>query len=335
MKKIISAILLAALLLLSLCSCKEENPAPKSRIFYEYFDTVGAFYDHTGSSDEDFSALADRVEEELSEYHKLYDIYNEYDGLNNLATVNKSAGEGPVKVDKKIIDMLLYAKEMYDLTDGNINVAMGSVLSIWHECREEGVRIPTEEELSEASKHTDIDNIVINSDDLTVELTDSEMSVDVGAVGKGYAVEMIAKTLHGEGYSGYILDVGGNIRAIGTKMNGDGFKTGVRNPDRVSSESYLHYFYLKNEAAVTSGSYERFYTVGGVNYHHIIDKDTLMPKNIYVSVSVVSPSSALSDCLSTAFFNMEEDEIKSVVEKLDGVEVFILRSDGETTLLSN
>ena len=280
-------------------------------------------------SEEKFNKLADRVETLLREYHELYDIYNEYEGKTNLATVNKNAGKGPVKVDKKIINMLLFSKEMYELTNGKVNVAMGSVLKIWHEYREEGTRVPEKELLENANKSTDIKNIVIDEENSTVAILDPQASLDVGAIAKGYAVEMTASTLEAEGYSGLVLDVGGNLRVLGIKPNGEGWTAGVKNPDLTSPVSYVHTFNMKNEALVTSGSYERFYTVEGVRYHHIINGETLMPENYYLSVSVKSASSALSDALSTALFNMKYEDANKFVESFKGITVLFVMPDGE------
>lgn len=332
MKKItrkLVAILCTVAFLITIASCSGSGIKPKNRIFYGCFDTVGSFYDYSGMGEDEFNKLADRVEDSLIEYHRLYDIYNEYDGLINLATINKKAGQGPQRVDKKIINILLFSKEMHELTNGKVNVAMGSVLKIWHDYREEGISIPDKEMLSSANQHTDISNLIIDEENLTVDIVDPKMSLDVGAIAKGYAVEMTAAMLEAEGYSGLVLDVGGNLRVIGEKPNGEGWSAGVRNPDLSSSESYVYTFNLKNEALVTSGSYERFYTVDGVRYHHIINEETLMPENYYLSVSVKSDSSALSDALSTAIFNMEYDDAKKFVEKFKNITVVFVMPDGD------
>ncbi len=317
--------------LFSVFSCEAAAPKTetKSRTFYEYFDTVGTFSDWSGMETADFNTLADRVEAELSDYHKLYDIYNEYSGMNNLATVNKNAGKGKIKVDKKIIDLLLFSKEVYEITDGYTNIAMGSVLGIWHEKRKLGKEIPTAEELAEADKHTDIEKLIIDEENLTVELLDEKMSLDVGAVAKGYAVEKIAQMLIGEGRSGLVLDVGGNIRTVGAKPSGEGWKSAVENPDLFSENRYVYYLTVKNEALVTSGDYKRFYIVDGKRYHHIIDKDTLFPSENYASVTVNTESSALADALSTAFFSMEYEKIEKTVNSLGNVFVIIVRHNGE------
>lgn len=329
--KCVLSIVLAVAALLSLGACGRES-APKNRIYYEYFDTVSVIYDYTGGTQADFDKACELIEGELEACHKLFDIYNDYEGINNIKTVNDSAGEA-VKVDGRIIELLTFAKEMYAETDGALNVAMGSVLSLWHELREEGKRIPTEAELAAAAEHTDIGALVIDSAASTVMLTDRDASLDVGAVAKGYTAERIAKMLDERGLDGYVLDLGGNLRVIGTKPNGKGWTSGIRNPVASKDTPYVRTLEIKNEALVTSAVDQRYYTVGGVNYHHIISPDTLMPAENFLSVSVRAPSSAVADALSTAIFNMTLSEAERFVESKVGIEVTLVLPDGTVRVL--
>lgn len=320
-------------LVLPLFSCEdiEEDGGgrDKNRVFYEYFDTVSVIYDYSGSSEEDFSNLCDEIEARLSKYHRLFDIYNEYDGINNLATLNKNAGGEALTVEPEIIELLLFSLDMHEKTGGAVNVAMGSVLSLWHGLREEGKRIPTDEELSLAGEHISIENIEIDTERSTVRISDPEASLDVGAVAKGYAAEKIAEFLKSRGLSGYAISLGGNLRAVGTKPDGSGWSSGITNP----SGGYVRTLEISDSSLVTSGNYERYYTVEGVRYHHIIDPETLMPKNDYVSLSVHTENSAVADALSTALFNMRTDKIKDVLKKFSDTEITILTSDGEIIII--
>ncbi len=329
----LAALFLCLSAIFTLASCERSDPAPQSKVYFEYFDTVSTFYDYSGLSESDFNALSAEFKEELRTYHELYDIYNEYDGIANIATVNRLAGKGAVRVDKKIIDMLLFSKELYTRTSGEVNVALGAVLEIWHDYRTAGKELPPYELLAAAAEHTDINALIIDEVNMTVELLDPEMSLDVGAIAKGYAVEMIATTLAARGHTSFVIDVGGNLRTVGAKPSGAGWSAGVRNPDAASSQSYVYKTELKNNAMVTSGSYQRYYTVGGKNYHHIINGETLMPENYYLSVTVISDSSALSDALSTAIFNMEYEEAEDFVAGFSGITVVAVMPDGAVTVL--
>ncbi len=341
MKKTVSiamVVVLAVLQVLSLASCKASEKEKHSAHYFDYFDTVTTVTAYT-ETEEEFTALCTEITTLLNEYHRLYTIYNRYEGVTNLVTVN-DVTEGKhnvVTVDRKIIDLLLFAKEMYNTTDGKVNVAMGSVLKIWHTYRNQGMdnpanaELPPMEKLVEASKHTDINNLIIDEAKSTVYIADPLMTLDVGAVAKGYAVEQICLYLEGKGTTDVLLNVGGNIRTIG--FAGDEskpWKAGIENPDTENEEKpYIEYVELSGEAIVTSGSYQRFYVVNGENYHHIIDPETLMPGTKYKSVSVITNDSGLGDAFSTALFLMDYEEGMALVEKTENIEAMWVLPDGE------
>ena len=203
---------------------------------------------------------------------------------------------------------------------------MGSVLKLWHDCRESGTRIPTEDELAEAKKHNDISNLEIDVENSTVRISDPNASIDVGALGKGYATEMAAKYLEKEGANSYVLNIGGNIRIIGHKPDGTGWKTGIKNP--ADTTTFASYITIADTSCVTSGDYERYFVVDGQRYHHIIDKDTLMPAAYFSSVTVITKDSGLADALSTALFAMSYEDGLALVEKFGGVDVLWITADG-------
>ena len=303
---------------------------------FAYFDTVTKIEGYE-TSGEDFDKVTQQVFAALEEYHKLFDIYNSYEGVNNIRKINKLYdGEHKViTVDRKIIDMLLYAKKMYNVTGGEMNIAMGSVLSIWHEYRSDAIdnnygigELPPMDELIEASKHTNIDDLIIDEENSTVYIADPQMTLDVGAIAKGYAVEMVARMLEERGITGYVINVGGNIRTVGTKANGDKWLAGIEAPSDDFEEDYLAYIGLAGQTIVTSGSYQRYYIVDGKEYHHIIDKDTLMPARGFVSVSIICKNSADGDGLSTALFCMSLEDGMALVESLEGVEAHWVLENG-------
>lgn len=300
----------------------------------DYFDTATTITGYETDQDE-FDRVSGELLALLEEYHRLYTIYHRFDGMENLCTVNElqDGTHRTVTVDSRIIDMLLYAKDMHRVTNGKLNIAMGSVLSIWHEYRTAGLdepwaaELPPMDQLREAAKHTDINNLIIDREHSTVWIADPQMTLDVGAIAKGYAVEMVARSLEERGISGYVINVGGNVRTVGTKPDGQKWLAGIENPDTASDEAYLVYLQLSGESVVTSGSYQRYYTVGNKNYHHIVDSQTLLPAEGYLSVSVVCKSSAEGDALSTALFCMPLDEGLALVESLPDVEAHWILSD--------
>lgn len=320
----ILSLLLAISIIFLLFGCTKSK---QSVSFYEYFDTVSTVISYAKETKHSFEANSSAVKDLLEKYHVLFDIYYEYSGINNLKTVNDNAGKSPVKVDQKLIDFLIYSKEMYTLTKGKTNIAMGSVLKVWHNYRQSALSnpknaaVPTPEELNEAAKHTDINDLIIDKENSTVYLADDKMSLDVGAIGKGYATEKAAELLISRGVTSYVLNIGGNIRAIGKKNTGDGWITGITNPNTTSDERFVCRVEIKDVSLVTSGNYERYYVANDVRYHHIIDPQTLMPAKYFSSVSVFTKDSGLADALSTALFCMSYEEGIKLVSELTGVEV--------------
>lgn len=330
----ILALLFVALIIVLIIVMSGKDDDVRSVRYDGYLDTYTRILDYSGDSDDDFSENCRLIVERLDYYNKLFDIYHEYDGVTNLATVNSLAGKGPIKVDCELLDFLEYCVWVYELTDGNVNVAMGSVLSLWHEYRTAGkenpamAALPPMDELSARAEHCKIENIVINREDSTVTLIDPEMSLDVGAVAKGYTVERIADMLAEREAFGYVIDSGGNLRTVGTKPDGSGWSMGVKNPKNPTSTSYVYTTTLTDSASSTSGNYERYYTVDGVNYHHIINKDTLMPAEYFDSVTVIMPDAGLSDVLSTALFNMDYESGRELVRSFDDILVVWVFPDG-------
>lgn len=335
MKRLIISSLLAVMLMAA-PGCGKKTTRYQAE-FLSLFDTVTTIVGYSKSKAE-FTALAERIKDKLTEYHRLFDIYHSYEGINNLKTINDNAGLAPVKVDVELIAMLLFAKEQYYATNGKTNIAFGSVLQIWHDYRERGIsdplaaEVPPRKLLEDAAGHTDIEGIIIDVEASTVYLSDPRMRLDVGAVAKGYAVERTAQYFEAEGIPSLLISVGGNVRAIGGKPGKKGMEPwniGIRNPDKESPATELCNVLIAGYSVVSSGSYERYYTVDGKRYHHIIDPSTLYPASYFTSVTVICPDSGIADALSTALFNMPLETGKKFVAGLDDVEALWVTDSGE------
>ncbi|HKL99741.1 MAG TPA: FAD:protein FMN transferase [Mobilitalea sp.] len=332
MRRIIASLLMIVVFL-NMSGCSKKEATRYEATFLELFDTVTTIVGF-GKSEEDFSTFAQAVHDDLEEYHKLYDIYNDYKGINNIKTINDNAGISPVKVDVRIIDLLDFSKKAAEITGGEINIAYGAVLRVWHDYRTEGIddpensKLPPMELLQEKSEHTDINKLIIDRNSGTVFLEDPEMSLDVGAIAKGYATEMVARDMVTKGYQNAMLSVGGNVCTIGNKPDGEAWNVGIQNPDMESEQSNLYVLRLKDYSLVTSGDYQRYYTVEGMRYHHIIDPDTLMPASYYTAVSIICRDSGMADALSTSVFNMPYEQGLALVEGLEDTEALWVFKDG-------
>ena len=314
MRRIICLVCLSVLLL---CGCTQQAlPAQKqyTATFLTLFDTVTAIVGRA-ESEEAFQSTAQAVHDELLVYHRLFDIYQEYEGLNNLKTVNDNAGIAPVEVDRRIIDLLLDCRTYYELTGGSVNAAMGSVLHLWHTARNDGLNdpvnaaLPDTEALIAASAHTDFDCVIIDEAASTVYLSDPEMRLDVGAIAKGWATQRVCEAAP----EGLLISVGGNVCATGPKDDtGTPWVVGIQDPD--GGDDYLHTLYISGGSVVTSGDYQRTYMVDGKLYHHIIDPETLYPSTYWRAVTIVCDDSGLADALSTALFLLPREEGQQLLD---------------------
>ncbi|MBQ3588674.1 MAG: FAD:protein FMN transferase [Oscillospiraceae bacterium] len=356
MKRIISLILTIAMACTSLTGCSPKYEKFSGAIWEGAFNTVIQVITYQ-QSQEDFDRFYRTLEEEFIRYHQLYDIYNEYSGMNNICTVNRNAGKQPVKVDKEIIDLLLFSKEWHEKSGGRLNVAMGSVLKVWHDLREEydrwqddvlydygdpdacPVQLPDMALLQEKAQHTDIDCVEIDTENMTVFITDENVQLDVGGIAKGYATECIADLL-AEKYDNFIISAGGNVRCHGRPKDGRRrWGVGIENPavdenwQMIGGNIDMAY-YNTDMSLVCSGGYQRYMVIDGQRYHHIIDPSTLYPEEVYLGVSILCEDSGMADALSTTLFLMQPAEAMAFVEAMDGVDCILVETDGTTHISS-
>lgn len=341
MKRFLSFIL-SFFILFAFAGCDGQKAQQKyTASFIDLFDTAStiAAYDTSQAAfDEHYKQFYD----ELSEYSKLYDIYEAYDGVVNIKYVNENAGTAPVRVDKKIMDLLIFGKEAFEKSAGKVNICMGSVLSVWHEAREnalenpESAALPDTNLLAQKARHTDISNLVLDEYNMTVFFADPEMTLDVGAIAKGYAAEKISEYILENGlWQSAVISLGGNIKTIGYKdLSAEvGFKIGIQEPN---GYDYLATVSASNgDSVVTSGDYQRYFTVDGMDYCHIINPETLMPADFCSSVSVICKDSGYADMMSTALFNMSIEDGLELAEADDSIEAMWLDKAGNNITFSS
>lgn len=352
MKKILKLCIVCCMLLL-VVGCKSEYEY-YSKNFVGPFDTITTYITYA-KSEEEFQKQCDLIEKDLNYYDQLFDKYTSYENINNINTINAQAGKAPVQVEQPIINLLNLCIERYHELSSKVNIAFGSVIDIWHDYREEATNnngvgeVPTQSELEKASQHTDINNIVIDDEKKTVFIKDENLSIDVGATAKGYAVELIKQDLIDMGVESFLLSGGGNVASHGkrlVKKSGDFYLDDCQNNYCIGIESPKDGNYsqaaddpdqdneavlvVEGQSVVTSGDYQRFYEDSqGIKYHHLIDPKTLYPAVHFRSVSIVTEDSGLADFLSSAVFLMEYEDGLKFINSLDGVEAIWLLEDGK------
>lgn len=334
--------LCAALVLLAVCFPAAAEPQKYSRSMLGIFDTEIILMGYC-ESQSDFDRAADGLAELLEEYNKLFDVYNAYPGLNNLWYVNRNAGAAPVEIPEALFELLSWCKAQWESGRQETNIALGAVLSIWHDYRTASLadpsaaQLPPMEMLEAAAEHTDFNQVILDAQASTVFFADPLLTLDVGAVAKGFAADKAQAYLSAEMPS-FLLSLGGNVVVGQPPRDGRAhWGISVQDPNAallslLPGTEILDILYVDSLSVVTSGDYWRFYVVDGQRYHHIIDPKTLMPAAYLRQVTVVCESSLLADFLSTTLFTLSYEEGLSLVDSLPGVEAIWALPDGTIKL---
>jgi thiamine biosynthesis lipoprotein len=333
--------LIVFILLVSLFtpSAHAETYQKYSHIFFGTFDTVITIIGYAENKSV-FDESAKRAEELFFKYHRLFDGYNEYEGIVNVYSLNRLASEKPVKVDDELFSLLSMCKEEQPKLHNTVNIALGTVLNLWHDARAfsegnpEKAYIPDKISLIKAKKHTDMDDVVLDRKKKTVFFKDPEIKLNVGAVAKGYAAELVAQDLLKGDMTSFIINAGGNVRTGHPPLDGrDNWGVGLQDPENPSQ--VFETLFLHDKSVVTSGDYQRFYEVDGKRYHHIISPDTLFPADSMRSVTIVTEDSALADLLSTALFIMPFEEGQKFANEHKNIGVVWYLNDGTIVVTDN
>ena len=289
--------LLLVLICLPLTACQKQQNL-YSATWFDLFDTVAIVQGYADSQDS-WNAQTQAVYSDLQCYNELFDIYHHYDGVINLYDVNARAAVAPVQVSDELYAFLRWCKDTaYPATDGATNIAAGAVLRLWHDARESDSPAPPDADaIAAALAHIDIEDLVLDDAAQTVYFADPEIALDVGAVGKGYAVEQTARAAQARGLTSALLNIGGNVRA------------GVENPWG-DDPAYIQAVELADgDSLVISGDYQRYFEYDGVRYAHLIDLTTGYPARYVSSVAVLArdDTGGLADALSTGLFCLPEE----------------------------
>ncbi len=307
--------------------------------FFDTFDTLTTLMAYA-PDEATFQTAANQAHDRLMQLHQLYDGYNAYEGIANIYVLNRDAAKAPVAVPQELMDLLLFCRDNQPITGGTTNIALGAVLRIWHDYRDAGLddpehaELPPMDALQAAARHTDMTDVVLDTANNTVFYRDPELKLDVGAVAKGYAAEVVARELLKSPIPSFILSAGGNVRVGNPPLDGKrvAWGIGIQDPrGNVFSDAnsdIVETFYLANMSVVTSGVYQRYYVVDGQPYHHLIDPKTLMPGAHYQSVTILTEHSGMADLLSTAAFLLPLEQSRALVAALPGVDALWVLPDG-------
>jgi thiamine biosynthesis lipoprotein len=259
-------------------------------------------------------------------------IFDRYAAEGTVRRVNESAGKGPVPAEPELVEAIEDCRCLYEKTPG-MNIALGSVLTLWEQARQEQAP-PREEAIRQALSHVSLDTVLTTAD--TVELTDPQVSLDLGGYAKGYAADRIAATLKAAGLSCFLLDCGeSSIVCVGAPPEKEGWTVGLRNPDAVLNRSgtenpsdLLGVMTLSDRCVGVSGDYQKYFEADGTYYSHIIDESTGWPARYYRAVCVTADSAAEAEFYTKALFTASIADSRRIAEEAEGLQALWMLPDG-------
>lgn len=310
------ALLLVALLLLGPFAGCQTQPQVLTRTDY-LLDTVVTLTLY-GAREADLDAA-------FQEIRRLSDLLDAYAPFSDLGWLQASAGQRFAALSEDTMALLAFAKEIYERTDGYLDVTVGPLIDLWD--IRNGGHYPTDEELSQALGLLGMDHLILDEVNGTAYLARAGMRLDLGALAKGYIADKVKALLLERGVQSGIIDLGRNILLIGEKPGQAPFSIGIQSPD--DTGALLRVLALKDRSLVTSGTYERYFEQDGHRYHHVLDPFTGFPADRGLSaVTILSDSSLWGDALSTACLLLGVEKGLALVESLPDAEALFVLSDG-------
>ena len=308
------SIFLVILTALIIAACAPVLHGPQSQI------ALGTIC-HINLYEKGTQANYDRVFARITELENILSANLENSDLDR---VNQNAGIEPVKVRPELIFVLERALEYAEKSRGLFDPSIGPLIKLWG-INTDNVRVPGEDEIRQTLELIDYHQIEINREEGTVFLTRPGMSLDLGAIAKGYIADEVVLLLGSMGIERCIIDLGGDIFAMGERAGGNRaapegsyWRVGIQDP-RGSQGEYLGILSVANYSVVSSGVYERFFEADGVNYHHLFSPETGFPADSgLLSVTVISERAIDADALSTAAFVMGWDRGSELIASIPG-----------------
>lgn len=345
MKKVFIVLLIIAIFIIPQFGCNAQGNNPGIEKTGFYLDTICRITIYSMSGIDDMSE-EEQEKEALTVITGAFKLCDEYEKVlsktiegSDVYNINHSGGAA-VSVNQETIDVIEKGIEFGELSGGVFDITIGKVSDLWnfHDEDEEGEKtgtLPDGEAISEAVSHVDYTKIVIEGN--TVRLEDGQAQLDLGGIAKGYIADRVAEYLETQGVTSAVIDLGGNIVTVGEKgksmedSSGTEFIIGVANP--ISDKGQLlGTLPSKDNTIVTSGTYERYFEIDGVRYHHVLDSKTGYPVDTdLLSVTIIADRgrSVYCDALSTTCLALGLEEGMELIKDMDGVEAIFVDLEGE------
>lgn len=271
--------------------------------------------------DEDIAQKA--IKAAFEEMKRIVSLMNNYDKKSEISLVNQSGIKGTV-VSDELLEVILESIKFSKLTKGAFDITISPVFKCWKFNKEDSQR-PSLEIIKEAKKKVGYQNIKVDLKNRKIAL-EKGATLDLGGVAAGYVAKKACLKLREMGINCALVNAGGEIQVIGSNFSMP-WKIGIQDPrDKKKIKKVVK---IIDKAVATSGDYEKYFILDGKRYHHILDPKTGYPAKGCISVTIIASDALLADILSTGVFILGWKEGIKLVEKIEGVEGYIIADDKE------
>jgi thiamine biosynthesis lipoprotein len=271
---------------------------------------------------ESAKSAADAIQNEFS---AVENTCSRFDSGSELSKLNESAALKPFKCSDLLWDVLVESKRFYELTGGSFDITATPLMELWGFYRKRN-SLPSPEEISEAKNHVGLNKVIFDTVNHTLKFSEPGIKLDLGGIAKGYAIDLAAAAAIRKGINCGTINLGGNIRCMQNPPPGKTkYTIGVRDPFNKSDINGT--LQVIDTSIATSGNYEKYVTIDGVKYTHIMDPETARPVQGMIAVTVVTPKGVDSDALSTSIFIKGEAFARKACSEIKGTSVLIIKDN--------
>lgn len=313
------ALSVLSILLCIVCACsgcaKKTEPITKTGFYFDTFITLTIYDSSQESLLDDCLSLADHYEQLFSATIEKSDV----------SRINQAKGE-PVVVEDETIELIKKGLTYCDLSKGGFDLTIGNVSSLWNFSQNDGA-LPDPDRLAAAVSTVDYKNIIIENNE--VRLANPDSAIDLGGIAKGYIADRMKEYLKQNGVTEGSVNLGGNVLCIGPKSDGSPYRIGIQKPfdEQGTAAAVVE---VTDETVVSSGIYERFITVDGKLYHHILNPADGYPyENDLLGVTIICQDSVDGDGLSTVCFSLGLEQGMELIERLPDTEAVFITKDNK------
>lgn len=317
MKKAAS-LFITILLIVMLISCSSPQKSEKLTVTGIYFDTVIQI--------EAWGTKASTLEHCKTICEDYENLFSNKIETSEISKINASAGN-PVKVSEETLELISRGIDYCELSGGKFDITIAPLSDLWNFTDNPKGNLPEQSAIEEARSHVGYKTIQVDKDSCTVTLNDPQAKIDLGGIAKGYIADRLKAYLKSEGVEHALINLGGNVLALGTAYDGTPFRIGIQKPFD-EQNSTIDILEIEDRSVVSSGIYQRYFEKDGTIYHHILNPETGYPySNNLLQATIISDRSMDGDALSTCCFALGLNDGSTLIESLDHVQAIFVTED--------